>query len=105
MPQSERKIRMDQFRSGETRVLIATNLLARGIDVQTVSMVFNFDVPPFEDKESYIHRIGRCGRYGRKGTAINLVNTAEKDVLDQIAAHYSFEVKPLPMDLSGVLPE
>lgn len=105
MPQSERKIRMDQFRSGETRVLIATNLLARGIDVQTVSMVFNFDVPPFEDKESYIHRIGRCGRYGRKGTAINLVNSAEKDVLDQIAAHYSFEVKPLPMDLSGVLPE
>jgi translation initiation factor 4A len=105
MPQAERKTRMDQFRSGESRVLIATNLLARGIDVQTVSMVFNFDVPSFEDKESYIHRIGRCGRYGRKGTAINLLTAAEKDVLDQIAAHYSFEVKPLPMDLSGVLPE
>lgn len=105
MPQAERKRRMDEFREGKTRVLIATNLLARGIDVQTVSMVFNFDVPSFEDKESYIHRIGRCGRYGRKGTAINLVTAPEKDVLDQISAHYSFGLKPLPAELTGVLPE
>jgi translation initiation factor 4A len=105
MPQAERQRRMDEFRAGRTRVLIATNLLARGIDVQTVSMVFNFDVPSFEDKESYVHRIGRCGRYGRKGTAINLVTAPEKDVLDQIGAHYNFRTLPLPVDLSGVLPE
>jgi translation initiation factor 4A len=105
MPQVERKRRMDEFRAGKTRVLIATNLLARGIDVQTVSMVFNFDVPSFEDKESYIHRVGRCARYGRKGTAINLVTAAEKDMLDQIGAHYKFTTKEMPVDLATVMPE
>jgi translation initiation factor 4A len=103
MNQAERKRRMDDFRSGKTRVLIATNLLARGIDVQTVSMVFNFDIPSFDDKENYIHRIGRCGRFGRKGVAISFVTPDEKDVLDQIGAHYTFVTKPLPMDLKGVL--
>ena len=102
MTQAIRKQRMDDFRRGTTRVLIATNLLARGIDVQQVSCVFNFDLPPFEDKESYIHRIGRCGRYGRKGVAISLLTPAEKDVLDQIAAHYSFRPQALPEDLRGV---
>ena len=102
MTQAIRKQRMDDFRRGATRVLIATNLLARGIDVQQVSCVFNFDMPSFEDKESYIHRIGRCGRYGRKGVAISLLTPAEKDVLDQIAAHYSFQPQSLPSDLKGV---
>jgi superfamily II DNA/RNA helicase len=102
MTQAMRKQRMDDFRRGTTRVLIATNLLARGIDVQQVSCVFNFDMPSFEDKESYIHRIGRCGRYGRKGVAISLLTPAEKDVLDQIAAHYSFQPQSLPSDLKGV---
>ena len=97
-----RKQRMQEFREGKTRVLIATNLLARGIDVQQVEMVFNFDLPSFDDKENYIHRIGRCARFGRKGTAISFVTPAEKDVMDQIAAHYSFTVKPLPQDLKGV---
>jgi translation initiation factor 4A len=99
MNQAERKRRMDEFRSGKTRVLIATNLLARGIDVQTVSMVFNFDVPSFDDKENYIHRIGRCGRFGRKGVAISFVTPDEKDILDQIGSHYAFTTAPLPVDL------
>jgi translation initiation factor 4A len=103
MNQAERKRRMDEFRRGSTRVLIATNLLARGIDVQSVSMVFNFDVPSFDDKENYIHRIGRCGRFGRKGVAISFVTPDEKDTLDQIGAHFSFSTSPLPMDLKGVL--
>jgi len=102
MTQAIRKQRMDDFRKGNTRVLIATNLLARGIDVQQVSCVFNFDLPSFEDKESYIHRIGRCGRFGRKGVAISLLTPAEKDVLDQMAAHYSFQPLALPEDLKGV---
>ena len=102
MTQGMRKARMDEFRSGKTRVLIATNLLARGIDVQQVSLVFNFDIPSFEDKENYIHRIGRCGRFGRKGTAISLLTPAEKDTMDQIAMHYSFSPVVLPQDLKGV---
>lgn len=102
MTQAMRKQRMDDFRSNTTKVLIATNLLARGIDVHHINVVFNFDVPPFEDKENYIHRIGRCGRYGRKGMAINLVTASEKDTLDQIASHFSFQVLELPQDLQGV---
>ncbi len=105
MTQAHRKQRMDEFRASQTKVLIATNLLARGIDVHHVNVVFNFDVPPFEDKENYIHRIGRCGRYGRKGTAINLVTATEKDTLDQIATHFSFLPQPLPQDLRGVVAE
>ena len=103
MTQAVRHQRMNDFRNGNTRVLIATNLLARGIDVQQVSVVFNFDMPPFEDKENYIHRIGRCGRFGRKGTAISLLTHAEKDVMDQIASHYSFTPEELPQDLKGVV--
>lgn len=103
MTQAVRQQRMREFRTGATRVLIATNLLARGIDVQAVSVVFNFDMPSFEDKENYIHRIGRCGRYGRKGTAISLLTPAEKDVMDQIATHYSFVPASLPQDLKGVV--
>ena len=103
MTQADRKRRMDEFRKGMTRVLIATNLLARGIDVQQVEVVFNFDIPSFEDKENYIHRIGRCGRFGRKGTAISFLTPAEKDVMDQIATHYSFVPLALPQDLAGVV--
>ena len=103
MTQAMRQQRMKEFREGKTRVLIATNLLARGIDVQAVSVVFNYDMPSFEDKENYIHRIGRCGRYGRKGVSISFVNPAEKDVLEQIAAHYSFVPKELPKDLKNIL--
>jgi translation initiation factor 4A len=105
MTQVIRRARMEEFRMGKTRILIATNLLARGIDVQHVKMVFNFDVPNFDDKENYIHRIGRCGRFGRKGVAISLVTPDEKDTLDQIAAHYSFTPQSLPQDLKGVLNE
>jgi len=74
--------------------------LARGIDVQDVSVVINFDLP--YEKENYIHRIGRSGRFGKKGVAINLV--AEKDVyvLRAIEEFYTTVVEPLPSDLAGV---
>jgi translation initiation factor 4A len=103
MTQAVRQQRMQEFRSGTTRVLIATNLLARGIDVQQVGIVFNYDMPSFEDKENYIHRIGRCGRYGRKGSAVSLLNPTEKTVMDMISKHYSFEPKPVPEDLSKII--
>lgn len=72
MTGQERELIMKQFRSGSSRVLITTDLLARGIDVQQVSLVINYDLPP--NRENYIHRIGRSGRFGRKGVAINFVD-------------------------------
>ena len=71
MDQIKRDIVMKQFRQGAVRVLITTDLLARGIDVQQVGLVINYELPI--KKENYIHRIGRAGRFGRKGTAINFV--------------------------------
>ena len=62
---------MREFRSGSSRVLITTDLLARGIDVQQVSLVINYDLPT--NRENYIHRIGRSGRFGRKGVSINFI--------------------------------
>merc|ERR1712113_1259780 len=75
----ERSQIMKEFRSGTTRVLISTDLLARGIDVQSVSLVINYDLP--RDKENYIHRIGRSGRYGRKGVAINFCADSDEEML------------------------
>ncbi|KAK9670782.1 translation initiation factor eIF4A, partial [Basidiobolus ranarum] len=69
MEQEQREVIMKEFRSGSSRVLITTDLLARGIDVQQVSLVINYDIP--SNRENYIHRIGRGGRFGRKGVAIN----------------------------------
>merc|ERR1712238_339293 len=75
MDQKERDIIMREFRTGSSRVLITTDLLARGIDVQQVSLVINFDLPT--NRENYIHRIGRSGRFGRKGVAINFLTEGD----------------------------
>lgn len=82
MYQKERELIMKEFRSGSTRVLITTDLLARGIDVYTVSLVINYDLPM--NRENYIHRIGRSGRYGRKGVAINFVCDEDEPKLRDI---------------------
>jgi superfamily II DNA/RNA helicase len=100
MDVAERKKRMDDFRSGQVRVLISTDLLARGIDVQQVSMVINFELPM--QRENYVHRIGRCGRYGRKGVAINLVCGDEINTLKEYEKHYSININELPEDLSAL---
>jgi len=96
MTQDERNLVMEQFRTGVSRVLITTDLLARGIDVQGVSLVVNYDIPHI--KENYIHRIGRSGRYGRKGVAINFVSPSEADTLEQIESFYSTTITELPQD-------
>jgi translation initiation factor 4A len=75
MDMRERELIMKEFRSGSTRVLITTDLLARGIDVQQVSLVINYDLPT--NRENYIHRIGRSGRFGRKGVAINFITEGD----------------------------
>ena len=82
MEQKQREILMKEFRSGSSRVLITTDLLARGIDVQQVSLVINYDLPT--NRENYIHRIGRGGRFGRKGVAINFVTTDDVRMLRDI---------------------
>jgi len=97
---TEREDAMKKFRSLNTRVLISTDLLGRGIDVQQVSIVINYDIP-FKN-ESYIHRIGRSGRHGRKGTAINFVTNNDVKRIDEIAKYYNTKILPLPADLSSV---
>ena len=82
LKQFERDSVMRDFRSGVTRVLVTTDLLARGIDVYQVSLVINYEMP--KEKETYIHRIGRSGRFGRKGNAINFVTPVEKEALEEI---------------------
>lgn len=97
MSQVERDNIMTDFRKGTTRVLIATDLLARGIDVQSVSMVFNYDLP--NNKENYIHRIGRSGRYGRKGIAINFVlepSGNKPKSISELENFYGCQISPLP---------
>lgn len=98
MEVGERKRRMDAFRTGAVRILICTDLLARGIDIQQISLVINFELPT--NKENYIHRIGRAGRFGRKGTTINLVSPDEMSMLKDIEKHYTIKINTLPDDLS-----
>lgn len=94
MDNAERDQTMDAFRKGESTVLITTNLLARGVDVDNVCLVVNYDVPVDKDGnpdfETYLHRIGRTGRFGRKGTAINLVSDQRSiQVLAAIESHFA----------------
>ena len=98
LDKAERSRRMAQFLEGNTRILIATDMLSRGIDVQQISMVLNYELPT--NISTYVHRIGRAGRYGRKGTTINLLLPEEEKLMKEICDHYGMEVKPLPNDLS-----
>ena len=100
MMQKERELVMKEFRSGSVRVLITTDLLARGIDVQCTNLVINYDLPM--NRENYIHRIGRSGRYGRKGVAINFVADEDQPKLRDIEAFYQTKVDQLPMDPENI---
>merc|ERR1712023_8753 len=89
---------MNNFKAGKSRVLITTDLLARGIDVQHVSIVVNYDIPT--DKEQYLHRIGRGGRFGKKGLAINFVSPEETAQFRAIEACYAVKIEELPCDFT-----
>ncbi|KAK7522872.1 P-loop containing nucleoside triphosphate hydrolase protein [Phyllosticta citriasiana] len=99
MDQAQRDVIMKEFRSGSSRVLIATDLLARGIDVQQVSLVINYDLPA--NRENYIHRIGRGGRFGRKGVAINFVTAEDVRMMREIEQFYSTQIEEMPMNVAG----
>lgn len=93
MSPKERGEVLDEFRRGNTRILIATDLIARGIDVQQVNIVINYEVPT--NKENYLHRIGRSGRLGKKGTAINFVTKRDAPLLKEIQEHYQTQIEQL----------
>ena len=100
MEQSERDYTLEEFRSGRSRVLIATDVLKRGIDVQAVSLVINYDLPG--RMEDYMHRIGRAGRYGRHGVAINLITKHDVDDMKTLEKEYSLSIEELPEDYSHI---
>eukprot|EP00811_Abedinium_folium_P036512 NODE_9213_length_1439_cov_7.916159.p1 GENE.NODE_9213_length_1439_cov_7.916159~~NODE_9213_length_1439_cov_7.916159.p1 ORF type:complete len:243 (+),score=67.86 NODE_9213_length_1439_cov_7.916159:400-1128(+) len=101
LDQRERDLIMREFRSGSSRVLVSTDLLARGIDVQQVSLVINYDLPP--NTENYLHRIGRSGRFGRKGVAINFVTNQDVRTMKDIERHYHTQIEEMPMDIADMI--
>jgi ATP-dependent RNA helicase len=101
MKQQERNSIMEEFRSGKQRVLIASDVWGRGIDVQQVSLVINYDLP--NSRELYIHRIGRSGRFGRKGVAINFVRNDDIRILRDIEQYYGTQIDEMPMNVADLL--
>lgn len=101
MPQAERTRIVNEFRNGESRILLSTDLLSRGIDVQQVSVVINYDIP--SNVDNYIHRIGRSGRFGRKGVAINFVTVTDVSRLRDIEKYYSTCIEELPENFNQLL--
>lgn len=101
LDQRERESILAEFRSGSSRVLITTDLLARGIDVQQVSLVINYDMP--SNRESYIHRIGRSGRFGRKGVAINFIVKADVKYMRDIEQFYDTQIEEMPANVADLL--
>ncbi len=101
MQPQDRELTMADFRSGKSRVLVSTDLLSRGIDIQQVSVVINYDIPV--KVESYLHRIGRSGRYGRKGVAINFMTLQDERRVREIERYYSTIIDPLPADINNLL--
>jgi len=99
-PEERNKI-LTEFRTGSSRILITTDLLARGIDVHGVSLVINYDLP--RNFEKYIHRIGRSGRFGRKGVAINLVAHEDQARLKEIERFYNTAVEEMPANITDLI--
>jgi len=99
--QKERDVILNEFRTGSSRVLITTDLLARGIDVQQVSLVINYDLP--RNLENYIHRIGRSGRFGRKGVAINFVTSDDTRTLRELETFYNTTIDEMPAHVADLI--
>jgi len=99
--QQERNVILEEFRTGSSRILITTDLLARGIDVQQVSLVINFDLP--RDPECYLHRIGRSGRFGRKGVAINFVTKDDLSTFRQLEEFYNTQIEEMPANVADLI--
>jgi len=94
MEKSERENVFKEFRKGNSRVLISSNVTSRGIDIQQVGVVINFDIP--RDIHNYLHRIGRSGRWGRKGTGINFITRRDIQKMKEIEEYYATQIQELP---------
>jgi len=100
LQQEERISRYKQFKNFEKRILVATDIFGRGIDVERVNIVINYDSSA--DADSYLHRVGRAGRFGTKGLAITFVSSdADQEVLDQIQARFEVKVTDLPQQIDS----
>jgi ATP-dependent RNA helicase UAP56/SUB2 len=105
MSQEERLLRYQSFKDGNKRILVATDLVARGIDIERVNIVINYDMPG--DADTYLHRVGRAGRFGTKGLAISFVSSSEdSDVLSQVHERFEVSIDGLPdeIDTSSYMP-
>jgi|Transcript_2946 ATP-dependent RNA helicase UAP56/SUB2 len=105
MSQDERLARYKSFKEGHKRILVATDLVARGIDIERVNIVINYDMPDCAD--TYLHRVGRAGRFGTKGLAITFIGSDEdSDVLNKVHERFEVEIKELPeqIDTSTYMP-
>lgn len=98
MDKSEREHVFKEFRKGSSRVLISSNVTSRGIDIQQVGVVINFDLP--RDIHNYLHRIGRSGRWGRKGTGINFITRRDVQKMKEIEQYYSTQIEELPAEFA-----
>lgn len=106
---ADRDAIIDRFRTGSAKVLITTNVLSRGIDVSSVSMVINYDIPDKDgiaDPETYLHRIGRTGRFGRVGVAISFIyDKASWEMLNKITEYFGVVPTKVPTDDWDVVEE
>ena len=104
MTQGERDTVIKEFRDGKTRILLTTDLLSRGIDIPQVNMVINYDLPP--NKETYIHRIGRCGRFDKKGVAITMVKMLDQSdikIFSKMKHFYGMDIQEMPASIDKYL--
>jgi translation initiation factor 4A len=101
MDKEERATSFEDFRTGRTRVLISSNVTARGIDIQQVSVVVNFDIPKCVN--TYLHRIGRSGRWGRKGIGINMITRRDVAKLKEIEQHYETQISEMPSNVDFLI--
>eukprot|EP00052_Salpingoeca_macrocollata_P014287 m.111940 g.111940 ORF g.111940 m.111940 type:complete len:573 (+) comp19258_c0_seq1:148-1866(+) len=112
LEKEEQSVRLQEFAEGKFKVLITTNIMARGIDVEKISMVVNYDIPVVTqhpqkppDFDVYLHRVGRTGRFGKRGTALTLVdmrNPRELEMVKAIQDHWKHEIKPLKIDFDEI---
>ena len=114
MPQEERIQKYKAFKNFEKRILVATDIFGRGIDIQRVNIVINYDMP--DDPDQYLHRVGRAGRFGTKGLAISFISSdapmeaskrsnykrewTDEQVLDQIQSRFEVKIQPMPATIN-----
>merc|ERR1712113_86383 len=101
LDQKERELVMREFRNGSTRILLTTDLLSRGLDIQQTNLIINYDMP--EKPELYVHQVGRAGRFGRSAAAISFVTGDAMEALRPMEVHFSVQFEELPCDLASLL--